>query len=190
MLFNSMPNWCRNSAKFIFPNLELYDKFNLAILDKCVFSTFVPLGLGRDPKGLEVWDFSLAIEKWGTKSDPSEWEIIEPPVSMDQEEITIQVEFDTAWAPPIGFYESIKKTHGIYTIAYFHESGEHVFGSCIYNEDIDKNRYYNYPLNATQLLSLRAVIGINGELDVFMFSEWNYLEEMWNDRDSGDEFDM
>jgi len=42
----------------------------------------------------------------------------------------------------------------------------------------------------TQLFSLRAVIGINGELDKFMLSEWDYLEEMWNDRDSGDEFDM
>jgi len=76
MLFNSMPNWCHNSAKFVFPNRELYDKFNLAISDECVFSTFVPLGLGMDVNGLELWDFSLAIEKWGTKTDPSEWEII------------------------------------------------------------------------------------------------------------------
>ena len=107
-----MPNWCYNQATFIFPNQEVCDKFLQAVKDKCLFTTFVPLDLGVDENGIEKWNIAKAIEKWGTKWEPSNFEIIETVTKFEDRVLTILAVFDTVWAPPIGFYENINKIYG------------------------------------------------------------------------------
>lgn len=182
-----MPNWCYNHAKFDLPSQEIYDKFILAIKDKCLFETFVPLDLCVDENGVKKWDISKTIEKWGTKWEPSEFDFVEKSSSSKDGEFTIYTTFDTAWAPPVGFYENINKKHGIFVEARFHESGEAVFGSCVYNKSIEENKYHNYPCNKNKLKEIREHIGINSDLDEFMYSEWEYLADYWEDNESDDD---
>jgi hypothetical protein len=172
-----MPNWCHNRAKIIFPNQDLYQKFDTAIKDECLFSAFVQLDLGDDK-----WDVEKAIELWGTKWEPSDIRIEEVPLTMDNSDIEMNISFETAWAPPIGFYERLNKNYGIFVFAMFHEAGEHVFGKCTYKEDIEKINYHNYPNTHLQLDRLREFIGINGDLDEYMSCEWERLEDRWEKR--------
>lgn len=182
-----MPNWCGNQAVLTFPSKELHDLFLNSVSDANIFSTFAPLNLGEDENGSSRWEFSKAIEVWGTKCEPLDVVVIESSEQPD-ENWRVRVSFDTAWAPPIGVYERLNKNHGILVKAYFHESGEEVFGMCTYNGDVENNKYYNYPRSAPQLFSLRECIGINGELDAYMFSEWTRLETRWSEHNSDDSF--
>ena len=174
-----MPNWCQNRAIFTFPNQEIRQKFETAIKDEYLFSAFVPLDINS---GDEKWDLEKAIELWGTKWEPSDIRIGETPVSMDNSDIELNLSFETAWAPPIGFYERLNKIYGIFVFAMFHEAGEQVFGKCIYRESVEKIDYYNYPNTYLQLDRIREIIGINGDLDTYMSSEWEVLEEKWEKR--------
>lgn len=172
-----MPNWCHNQAKIIFPNKELHQKFDTAIKDDCLFSTFVPLDIEEGK-----WDLEKAIELWGTKWESSDIRIEEVPLTMDNSDIEMNISFETAWAPPIGFYERLNKNYGIFVFAMFHEAGEQVFGKCTYKEDLEKIDYHNYPNTYLQLDRIRERIGINGELDEYMSCEWEILEDRWEKR--------
>jgi hypothetical protein len=174
-----MPNWCHNRVKFTFPNKELYKKFDTAIKDEALFSTFVPLDTETDENGQKKWDHRKAIEYWGTKWEPSDIEIDEEPLSMDDSDIEMVVTFETAWAPPIGFFERLNKNHGIFVFGMFHEPGEQVFGQCTYREHVENIDYYNYPDTPLQLDRLREKIGINQDLDDYMSCEWEQIEERW-----------
>lgn len=172
-----MPNWCHNRAKLTFPNQELRQNFEIAIKGECLFSTFVPLDLEE-----EKWDLEKAVELWGTKWEPGEIQIEEVPPSIDNNDIERIITFETAWAPPIGFYERLNKNYGIFVLAMFHEAGEQVFGQCVYRDSIEKIDYHNYPNTHLQLDRIRERIGINGELDEYMSCEWEILEERWEKR--------
>jgi hypothetical protein len=174
-----MPNWCHNRAKITFPNKELHQKFEIAIKDGCLFSAFVPLDLGT---GDDKWDLEKAVELWGTKWEPSEIKTEEVPVSMDDSDIELNISFETAWAPPIGFYERLNKNYGVFVFAMFHEGGEQVFGQCIYRASVEKIDYHNYPNTHLQLDRIRERIGINGDLDDYMSYEWERLEDQLEKR--------
>lgn len=185
-----MPNLCYNQAKFVFPNEELKSVFLLAIKDECLFSTFVPLSDGETNSN---------IEKWGTKWEPTEFAIIENKILPDffidetietyiEEKKSMEIVFETAWCPPVGFYENINKIHGILVEAFFYESGEEVFGMSVYNNLDHNNKYYNYPRNKKQLDEIREHIGINSDLDEFMYSVWDMLTNKWDECNSDDSF--
>jgi hypothetical protein len=182
-----MPNWCYNVTTFTFPDKEIREKFISAIKSCYLFATFVPLELGFDSSGKDNWNISTAIEKWGTKWEPDQMEIFdENSLSEKKGDLILHTSFDTAWAPPIGFYESINKNHHIETNSYFYEPGEEVFGYCNFDNSTEVIKYYNYPRNSSQLNILRAEIGINSELDKFMHCEWYRLEQLWDEYDSED----
>ena len=164
-----MPNWCFNCAEFKFPNNELYNKFIEAIKTKNLFSTFAELPCGKDENGEYNWDFQFAIECWGTK-----WEPEEIYYNEGVETLTISASFDTAWAPPLQFYEKLNKTYGICVVAQFYESGVEMFGSW---DCTGGAQYYDYPLNKEELDEMKKILP--SDLNTFMESEWENLEELW-----------
>jgi hypothetical protein len=175
-----MPNWCFNLAEFTFPNKETYDKFRLAIADESIFATFAPLASDSD----QTWSLEKAVEKWGTKWEPSDWNTLENAPLIEDSEHFLNATFDTAWAPPIGFYETMNAMHNIRVNAMFYEGGEEVFGKCVYNDNVEKNTYYNYPRNERQLDEIRK--DIDEDLDSFMSDEWDRLLEMWAEKSDQD----
>jgi hypothetical protein len=62
-----MPNWCYNSATFICPSKEMYDKLLQSIKQDNWFDTFASLGLENNE-----YKYELACEIWGTKWHPND----------------------------------------------------------------------------------------------------------------------
>ena len=168
-----MPNWCYNNVIFKFPTIEKYNDFIIAVNNKILFETFVPLS-NNSSENKNEWSINNAVEKWGTKWEPSEVDIELYPL----EQLKLELSFDTAWAPPVGFYESINKNHNIFSKSYFYESGEGIFGYSNYEKEYEKIEYYDYPINKFKLSILRA--NIDQDLDNFMESEWESLIENWD----------
>lgn len=58
-----------------------------------MFSTFVPLSSGE-------WDYDIALDEWGTKWEASVHD-------AHQVDNYADLFFETAWSPPIAFYEAM-----------------------------------------------------------------------------------
>jgi hypothetical protein len=99
-----MPNWCSNSATFVCPNKEIYDKLLQSIIDNNWFETFAPFGIENDYS-----------DKW----IPIDIDI----GNKDESKLTIDICFDTAWSPPINFYCLLNKNFSIETTAFYYELG-------------------------------------------------------------------
>lgn len=92
-----MPNWCFNSAEISHPDPAKIDELLIVIKAGSAFNHFVPMPDNQ-------WDRGWCIDHWGTK-----WEMSEP-ISIDRKSPTeLMLSFDTAWSPPLGIFEAMKK---------------------------------------------------------------------------------
>ena len=91
-----MPNWCYNYALITHQNPEKIAQLVKTIEDGKTFEHFIPLPDGE-------WDYDFCVDNWGTK-----WEICHPQINA-QDDKMIDVYFETAWSPPIGVFEAMKK---------------------------------------------------------------------------------
>lgn len=114
-----MPNWCSNTMTVTHKNTAMIDRMEQALLAGKLFEEFVPLG---------EWDYNLAVEKWSTKWDASNLDVI------DRTDNTISVSFDTAWSPPINFYDELL-AQGFEVHAEYFEPGVGFVGKYIDGED-------------------------------------------------------
>jgi hypothetical protein len=159
-----MPNWCYNSASITCPSKDIYDKLLLSMKHNTWFQTFAMLD---DNESIQI------NEIWNTKGIPRNIEIIE----NDNDTFTIEVSFETAWSPPIGVYKIMKDKHKIYTTAYYEELGCEFFGRCFFSEEDDVDDIYELPSDLEELEELRKIIG--PDLDDYMSSTWEELQEQW-----------
>ena len=114
-----MPNWCINKLTIKHDDKSMLDKFEKAYRDDWTIETFYPTP--RDPgdptmmmgegKAMSKNDnvntswYLWRLQNWGTK-----WDIgckdgygLEP-TRVDNE---LSITFDSAWSPPLGFYERL-----------------------------------------------------------------------------------
>ena len=186
-----MPNWCMNSASFVCPSKEIYDKLFDSIKSDTWFQTFAPLGLDPEehPDG---WDYATASSIWNTKWSARDVDIND----FDDTEYTINVSFESAWSPPTGVYSLMSKNHNIEVTAYYDEPGNCFFGRCMYVNDyrdgdsgkkIESDETYDYPNDMDELEELRNSIGMGSDLDDYMDSTWINLQEMWEEEEDQDE---
>jgi len=160
-----MPNWCYNSATLICPSKEIYDKLLQSIKEDNWFDTFVPLGL--------EYKYELACEMWGTKWSP--YDIIIN--NEDEDNFTIDISFETAWTPPLGVYKKMNEKYSIHTTAFYEELGCEFFGKCVYKDSEQTNECFDIPSNEEELLEIQEKI--SSDLNDYMLSTWEYLEEQW-----------
>lgn len=126
-----MPNWCSNNAEFNnddvaeVARLEAHLKFldereKGETAEAGLFGYFVPRPPEFDEG--ESW-YGWNISNWGTKWEASiySWERVS--------ENCIKVNFDTAWAPPTIFYETIAQNTDWYVTATYWEPGMGFVGS-------------------------------------------------------------
>lgn len=161
-----MPNWCFNSATFVCPNKEIYDKLLQSIIDDNWFETFAPLGIEND-----------SSDKWGTKWTPIDIDI----GNKDENKLTIDICFDTAWNPPINFYWLLNNNFSIETTAFYYELGCEFFGRCIYSGSVEMDESFDIPSNKEELVELQKQI--SDDLNEFMIPTWECLEEQWVEED-------
>lgn len=118
-----MPNWCSNSVTVTHSNPEMLERLANANKD-ALFANFFPVPqelcveahLGADDAqlspeiraiyeqnllkhGVRHW-YDWCIAHWGTKWDAAECDIM-------RQDGTVYLSFDTAWGPPIMWYNSM-----------------------------------------------------------------------------------
>jgi len=114
-----MPNWCINKLTITHDDKSMLDKFEKAYRDDWTIETFLPtprdpgdptqlIGEGRsfsDKDNVNTCWYLWRLQNWGTK-----WDIgckdgygLEP-TRVDNE---LSITFDSAWSPPLGFYERL-----------------------------------------------------------------------------------
>ena len=120
-----MPNWCSNYAT-IYGSKEQIKTIADVIKANTDGKLFEPL-VGM-------------LDNWGCKWDVN---MREADVLFYDEEITLF--FDTAWSPPLDFYEELAKKYGVTIEAEYDEPGNDFAGSASIDEEgnID-NRCYGY----------------------------------------------
>ena len=111
-----MPNWCVNKAEFYNEDTAKVDELEARLKNLTdedgLFSFFV-----KNPaKEKENW-YDWNIANWGTKWEASVYS------HERTDDNTIRVNFDTAWCPPIAFYEFLSRNTDWYTEATYYESG-------------------------------------------------------------------
>jgi hypothetical protein len=109
-----MPNWCRNTARFTHNDSEVMDRLFESAQSGHFFMDNVPLNDERE------WDYEEAYKCWGTK-----WDI--DPEDVYRVGNTVTLVFDTAWAPPIAFYEAMLEK-GFEIEADYYEPGMNFIG--------------------------------------------------------------
>jgi hypothetical protein len=128
-----MPNWCSNTITVSHEDGKQMAKFEKAMGEGNLFQTFVPLSSGE-------WDYGTACEEWGTKWDVNGGEFNLDEIAGDYN--TGFGFFDTAWGPPIAFYEAMKEL-GFQITATYHEPGMAFVGQWT-NEDGDESFQYDF----------------------------------------------
>ena len=123
-----MPNWCQNVAKIKHENLSELDAIVNELKkgdDAELFNSLVPNPAGE-------WQYDWSVSNWGTKWDASVY-------SYELVDDVLTINFDTAWAPPITFYEKIGEL-GFMVDAFYREEGMAFCGRYYDGDD----EYYEY----------------------------------------------
>ena len=142
-----MPNWCNNTVRLTHKDPAMIIRARDALTEGRFFSEFVPVPKGLSESiassqtdeeltksniekyGYVSW-YDFCVNEWGTK-----WDTDCHSVDIyDEHPDTLDAVFDTAWAPPIQFYEKIEKM-GFQVEAKYYESGMCFAG--IYTEGLD-----------------------------------------------------
>ena len=142
-----MPNWCSNSVSFYHDDVEQIKRAQTALADGRLFEEFVPCpeplkeavaSFGTDYQeqneknvaefGYASW-YDFAVSEWGTK-----WDVECYSHEISEDGHTLQCSFDTAWSPPIAFYEKMKDL-GFTINAEYYEPGVGFVGEWLDGDD-------------------------------------------------------
>lgn len=139
-----MPNWCDNVVTFSHADPEMIRRVVTGYTGEGLMAEFWPIpdklintiaGSYGDPDqqaeleqrerenilefGYRNW-YDWALDNWGTKWDITSGENGDPSVSEDG--LSVQFSFNSAWSPPLGFYERMEGL-GFEVDAFYHEPG-------------------------------------------------------------------
>jgi len=110
-----MPNWCFNSAEISHADSAKIDELIAVAEAGTMFAHFLPVPAEviepTDPdllaKGFTTMgtaEYDWRVNNWGTK-----WDIGQPTYVSREGPTELILNFDTAWAPPIGVFEAMKE---------------------------------------------------------------------------------
>jgi hypothetical protein len=195
-----MPNWCMNKVTFTHALPKELHKLARAWNSGKLMSTFLPcppelketvsgcVGAANSPEqialemkeqqnleqfGSKNW-YDWQIEHWGTKWDVGR-EQHETRINLPANATNLTLRFDSAWAPPIAFYDHLRFKCGFLVEAVFCEPGMNFCG--IYDNGLDFS--YKLPANEQELNVLPKEL-------VETFNLQDYLPNE-NDTDDDDE---
>jgi hypothetical protein len=139
-----MPNYCANKATFTHHSQTHIEAVKVAVEAGNLFRTFAPIDMTTEAVADETNGVFVGLQTsaWGTK-----WDICDGYV-VNVEEGLIEITFDTAWAPPIGFYDTMMEL-GFGVDATYHEPGMAFCGYWVdgsddeydYDETLDVPQY-------------------------------------------------
>jgi hypothetical protein len=128
-----MPNWCDNRASFTHKDKEKIDLIERELMkkDNCqLFNALIPRPADQE----ENW-YEWNCDNWGCKWDATiiDWQ--------RDDDNTLTVYMETAWAPPLKFYYSLLEEY-YHIDAVYYEPG---MGYCGWFDNGNDN-YYEYDL--------------------------------------------
>jgi hypothetical protein len=126
-----MPNWCNNSVTVSHPDKEMMLKFSHGLLEGKLFQTFIPM-----PETEPNW-YEWHVENWGTK-----WDISEGHFELEEDGLSGNGWFSTAWGPPIAAYEKLANL-GFSIDAFYTECGMGFVGVWIDSTSVCVDDYYD-----------------------------------------------
>jgi len=126
-----MPNWCMNTLMVSHDDKTMVQKFADAYNTGGVCQQFIPMPEGED------W-YSWNVSNWGTKWDFGLDKNFDDPVEVKQngDKYEVTVSPNTAWSPPLDFYNHLVGL-GYNVLASYFEPG---MGFC----GVYSNGYDNY----------------------------------------------
>lgn len=175
-----MPNWCSNFVTFKHSDSKMINRVKNAVEKGRLFDEFVPVpkelletisgsyGDSKEQADLEAqmthnrakygyanW-YDFAVEQWGTK-----WDVTDSHVTA-KEKNSISIFFDSAWGPPLAFYDKMHSALEFEVDAIYYEPGAAFCGQYINGEDTDYNLHgetsesveLNIPKNIDQTFNI------------------------------------
>ena len=130
-----MPNWCSNTVRLTHEDPAMIIRARDALTNGKFFNEFVPVPkqlaetaassqtdeevtkANIEKYGYASW-YDFCVNEWGTKWDTEAHSVD----TYDEHPNTLDAVFDTAWAPPIQFYEKLERM-GFQVEAKYYESG-------------------------------------------------------------------
>jgi len=154
-----MPNWCYNNLDITATNDE-----QKAVLEKVSKAEAQEVWVD----GCNNW-YDWQVQNWGTKWDPE----IFGSCNYDGE--TLTVSFESAWAPPIAFYEWLVE-QGYEVSANYYEPGMDYAGEWVNGDDFMLENISDLARQDTDTLSKR-------EYDIL--EQWGIWDEVaqWDELD-------
>jgi len=124
-----MPNWCMNNLTISHDDKAMVQKFADAYNSGEVCNSFIPKpeNLNDDAFAADGW-YVWCVNNWGTKWDFGKDEYEDPamviPVTTPTEDgietrYEVGISFNTAWSPPIPFYDHLVELGYKVRAAYF-----------------------------------------------------------------------
>ena len=101
-----MPNWCFNNLSINATNNEKTLKFLNKLYEEADKGKLNEFIIPFSDMGLKEWDYGSCIEHWGTKWDI---DLIHSDISKDDNNINVEISFNTAWGPNIPVIQKIYK---------------------------------------------------------------------------------
>ena len=171
-----MPNWNSNNVTFRHNDAEQIKRAQKALADGKLFQEFVPCpqelldataSYGDEYKdqneanlakyGYASW-YDFNVSEWGTK-----WDVEPYSNEISEDGLTLECSFDTAWSPPIAFFEKMEEL-GFEVQAYYFEPGMGFVGK--YENGFDES----YDYHGENSNTVRDLIGEELD-DMFGISE-------------------
>jgi len=156
-----MPNWCENSVTFTHKDPAEIRRLVTAFNEGRLLSEFLPLpeelsdttspmpadqseraAQLREKYGSANW-YDWQVTNWGTKWDVS----TDDPVELKEGANTVSIYFNSAWAPPINWYQHMEEECGFAITAYYYEPGMAFCG--IYEDGSDAE--FNLPETSAEV---------------------------------------
>ena len=168
-----MPNWCSNVLTLTHKDPEQIKRAQKALVEGDLLKEFVPVpqelqetvspapenapSVVYDGREYTSW-YDFCVSEWGTKWDVDAWSN-----EVSEDGLTLECSFDSAWAPPIAWYNKMEEL-GFGVTAYYNEPGMAFVGK--YQDGYDE--YYEYQDEDSN--TVRDVIGEELD-DMFAISE-------------------
>lgn len=153
-----MPNWCNNTVTMSHEDPAMIERVVKGFNEGALLNEFIPvpedlqitagwLGDTDAQKELELKEqaniekygyknwYDWCVNNWGTK-----WDVgADGQPAIVNDDRTVSLNFDSAWAPPIGAYEKLMEL-GFKIVAYYYEPGMAFAGKW----DDGDDDYYEY----------------------------------------------
>lgn len=140
-----MPNWCNNTLELAHEDPAMLERARVAFNEGKLCNEFVPVpeslhivagcvgdpdeqkkleedtARNREVHGYGNW-YDYCVNEWGTK-----WDVGGDGMTAEMENGQLVMSFDSAWSPPVAFYEKMLDL-GFEVRAYYYEGGMNFAG--------------------------------------------------------------